>query len=46
MKDFKKYYHISASPEEVYVALTNPLTIELWTGETALMSAEPGSEFS
>ena len=46
MKDFKKYYHIPATPEEVYMALTNPFTIELWTGEPALMSTEPGSEFS
>ncbi len=46
MKDFKKYYNIPATPEEVYIALTNPLTIELWTGEVALMSTEPGSEFS
>jgi len=46
MKDFKKYYHITAPPEEVYIALTNPFTIELWTGEPAEMSTEPGSEFS
>jgi activator of HSP90 ATPase len=46
MKDFKKYYHISATPEEIYMALTNPFTIQLWTGETADMSTEPGSEFS
>jgi len=46
MKDYKKYYHIPATPEEIYIALTNPLTIELWTGETAEMSTEPGSEFS
>jgi uncharacterized protein YndB with AHSA1/START domain len=46
MKEFKKYYKIPATPEEVYIALTNPLTIELWTGETAEMSTEPGSEFS
>jgi activator of HSP90 ATPase len=46
MKDFKKYYRLTATPEEVYIALTNPLTIELWTGETAEMSTEPGSEFS
>jgi activator of HSP90 ATPase len=46
MKDFKKYYRIPATPEEIYIALTNPLTIELWTGETAVMSNEPGSEFS
>ena len=46
MKDFKKYYLLPATPEEIYMALTNPLTIELWTGEEALMSTEPGSEFS
>lgn len=46
MKDFKKYYSIPATPEEIYLALTNPFTIELWTGEPAIMSTEPGSEFS
>ncbi len=46
MKDYKKYYIIPASPEEVYTALTNPATLQLWTGERAEMSQEPGSEFS
>ena len=46
MKDFKKYYRIPATAEEVYIALTNPLTIELWTGEPAVMSTEADSEFS
>lgn len=46
MKDFKKYYSIPATPDEIYMALTNPVTIELWTGEVAEMSTEPGSEFS
>ena len=46
MKDFKKYYTIPATPEEVYTALTNPFTIELWTGDPAVMSTQPGSEFS
>ncbi|MEJ8757142.1 SRPBCC domain-containing protein [Pontibacter sp. H259] len=46
MKDFKKYYLISAEPELVYAALTNPLTIQAWSGEEAEMSAEAGSEFS
>jgi len=46
VKDFKKYYNIPATPEEIYMALTNPITIELWTGEIAEMSTEPGSEFS
>jgi activator of HSP90 ATPase len=46
VKDFKKYYSIPATPDEIYLALTNPVTIELWTGEVAEMSTEPGSEFS
>lgn len=46
MKDFKKYYIITAQPEELYLALTNPATIQLWSGEPAEMSTEPGSEFS
>ena len=46
MKDYKKYYTIPATPEEIYTALTNPFTIELWTGDPAVMSTEPGSEFS
>lgn len=46
MKDYKKYYIISASPDDVYTALTNPATLQLWTGEPAEMSTEPGSEFS
>ena len=46
MKDYKKYYIIGASPEDLYKGLTNPATIQLWTGEKAQMSTEPGSEFS
>jgi activator of HSP90 ATPase len=46
MKDFKKYFTIPAPPEDVYLALTNPNTIHLWSGEEAEMSTEPGSEFS
>lgn len=46
MKDFKKYYIMQALPEDVYLALTNPLSIKLWSGEEAVMSTEPGSEFS
>ncbi len=46
MKDFKKYYIVPAQPEELYLALTLPATIQLWTGEEAEMSTEPGSEFS
>ncbi|MCY7292747.1 MAG: SRPBCC domain-containing protein [Ferruginibacter sp.] len=46
MKDFKKYYILSATPEEVFAALTNPATIQLWSGDPATMSTEPESEFS
>lgn len=46
MKDYKKYFILKATPEEVYIALTNPLTISLWTNEEATMSTEPDSEFS
>lgn len=46
MKDYKKYYIISAKPEEVYLALTNELTLTLWTGAKATMNAVPGGEFS
>jgi activator of HSP90 ATPase len=46
MKDFKKYYTLPATPEEIYLAMTTPATLHLWTGEPAEMSTEPGSEFS
>lgn len=46
MKDFKKYYIINATPEEVYLALTNELTLTLWTGARAEMSAVVGTDFS
>ncbi|UYQ95315.1 SRPBCC domain-containing protein [Chitinophaga horti] len=46
MKDYKKHFVLAAPPEDVYKALTNPATIRLWSGEPAIMSTEPGSEFS
>ncbi len=46
MKDYKRYYILPAPPEEVYLALTNPATIQLWTGEKAEMSTDAGSKFS
>jgi activator of HSP90 ATPase len=46
MKDYKKYYNIGAPPNDVWHALTNPITIQLWSGEPAVMSTEPDSEFS
>lgn len=46
MKDYKKHFIIPAPPEDLYKALTNPSTIQLWTGEPAEMSTEPGTEFA
>ena len=46
MKDFKKYYTFPGPPEEVYLALTNPLSVKLFTGAEAEMSTVVGSEFS
>lgn len=45
MKEIKRIFHIKAKPEEIYIALTNPLSIELWTGYSAVMEPEPGTEF-
>lgn len=46
MKTFKKYYQIPATPEEVYLALTKPQSIQLWTGAEVEFTEEPGTEFS
>ena len=46
MKSYKRYFEIGAHPDEVFLGLTHPLTIQLWSGEPAEMSTEPGSEFS
>ena len=46
MKDFKAFFLIPASPEEVYAALTQAPTLQLWTGEPAIFEAVPDTEFS
>jgi len=46
MKNIRKTYLIKTSVEDVFTALTNPLTIELWTGSPAVMTPEAGTEFS
>ncbi len=46
MKEFKKYVMLHAAPEDVYNALVNPVMLEIWSGEPAVMSEEPGSPFS
>ncbi len=46
MKTFKKTFKINAEPSDVYSAITNPFTIELWSGYPAINETEPESEFS
>ena len=46
MKTFKKTFKINAEIEDVFAALTNPVTIELWSGYPAVMDPNPGTEFS
>ena len=46
MKTFKKTFKINAEPSDVFSAITNPFTIELWSGYPAKMNTEPESEFS
>lgn len=46
MKNYKKYFRITAAPADVYNALTNKNMLEIWTGEDAEMEAVPGTEFA
>ena len=46
MKNLKKQYTIHSTPEFIFQALTNPLTIEIWTGSTAVMEPVADTEFS
>lgn len=46
MKNIKKHYHIKATAEDIFTALTNPLTIEIWSGASAVMDPVAGTEFS
>lgn len=46
MKTYKKYFRITATPADVYNALTNKTMLEIWTGEKAEMEVVPGTEFS
>lgn len=46
MKNFKKYYIIPATPEEIYKALTTEITIRLWTGDLVEIDPQVGGEFS
>jgi activator of HSP90 ATPase len=46
MKNLKQRHSILAPIEDVYTALTNPLTIELWSGYPAEFTPVEGTEFS
>lgn len=46
MKNFKKYFIIPATPEEIYKALTTEITLRLWTGNLVEIDAREGGEFS
>ncbi len=46
LKELRTRVKIKAELEDVYAAFTNPFAIELWSGYPAVMSTEPGSEFS
>ena len=46
MKNLQRIYQIKSSPEEVFNAMTNPLTLELWTGYPAVFEPEANTEFS
>src|SRR6056297_321888 len=46
MKDYKRYFTLTADPKDVYNALTNKNMLEIWTGEPAVMEPVAGTEFS
>ena len=45
MKRFINIYKIKCTPEELFIALTNSFSIELWTGYPARYTLEKGTEF-
>ncbi|RZK48590.1 MAG: ATPase [Pedobacter sp.] len=46
MANFKKYILLPATPQEVYLALTIPQSIQLWTGAEVEFQAQENTEFS
>jgi uncharacterized protein YndB with AHSA1/START domain len=46
MHNFRQTHTIKAEPEIVFAAMTNPLTIELWSGFKAEFVAQENTEFS
>jgi activator of HSP90 ATPase len=45
MKDYKNYFRIKAEPQDIFACLTNPFTIELWSGYPAKLTLEENAEF-
>ena len=45
MKELLISYRINATAEELYRAMTDSFTLELWTGYSAKMKPEGGTEF-
>ncbi len=46
MKNFKKYFIIPATPQEIYLALTTETTLQLWTSDEVDINPNVGGEFS
>jgi len=46
MQDYRQTIHVKVSIEEVFNAITNPLTIELWSGHPAVIEPAADTEFS
>lgn len=46
MLSLKKYYKLNASPSDIYNALTNPVMIEIWTGERTEFIAKADTDFT
>jgi activator of HSP90 ATPase len=46
MKTFSKSFRFNATAEDVYACFTNTYTVELWSGNPAIMPTEPGHDFS
>ena len=46
MKTIRQSYWMKATPQQVFKALTDPKTIQKWSGAPAEMNASPGGFFS
>jgi len=45
MKELSASFKINAEPEEIFRAMSDSFTLELWTGCPAIMQAVEGTEF-